>query len=556
MKSLFILTLILTAVCGNAQERRPDEIFHDIFLQEVKKSAPANSDLQGLHMVADGNILQALAASDIDSAMKAVGQSDLNQLITATPAAQTPSVGAMNRRPLTLVIVPGVFAEFITTHAFEEVFSRPSDLRDQFHQQVQAAHVKDRVSLLKLYQYEAPEESISEERDLDQVILTGQVQAADGQTVRVILFNTEFTSLESLGNSRPRAMLFNRRLEKYLQLTGDQDLAFIGYSRGAILTLEMLAQAKVANRPWLANVKGVVSLSGVAFGSTLADDAMHNPDSPLGKIVTSLAENSGALENLKKDDTFNGRFNTYMRNSGRWAKFATVATQQLFQLSQGQSWSDFLNTFVKQAQINPRDPILLIQNLWQSLDLDKIRSYTDADAYNHNINCFRYFVDQLEESVKELSSAARLQWWKANALPTNPIYYSITAAMANPKSPFPNEAHLFYNPLAYANGSFDDYNLLQDHLQYQRLSGVALNDSQVSVAQATFLPAVISSLNPANAGLKTKFLGVAGTHHWGMALRQVNAMSGGGGANGFPREAMLSALATQIKLDSAAAQSP
>ncbi len=91
--------------------------------------------------------------------------------------------------------------------------------------------------------------------------------------------------------------------------------------------------------------------------------------------------------------------------------------------------------------------------------------------------------------------------------------------------------------------------LTQNRKDYETLSGgLALNDSQVSVAQAAFPAGVLESINPAHKGLKTKFLGVAGTHHWGMALREVNKMKAGQ-VNGFPREALLRALAIQVMLD-------
>jgi hypothetical protein len=89
-----------------------------------------------------------------------------------------------------------------------------------------------------------------EKRPLSELIDAASIDDANGKPlVKVILFNTKLGSLESLGDNGKRAEIFNRRLAKYLQLTGDQNLVFLGYSRGTPLALEMVAQAK--SKIWL-----------------------------------------------------------------------------------------------------------------------------------------------------------------------------------------------------------------------------------------------------------------------------------------------------------------
>ena len=123
----------------------------------------------------------------------------------------------------------------------------------------------------------------------------------------------------------------------------------------------------------------------------------------------------------------------------------------------------------------------------------------------------------------------------------------MTAAMANPEAS-ELEKSIFDGPLGYSKRSYDDLMLLQNRLDYESLGKISLNDSQVSVAQAMFLPEAAASLNSANSGLKTQMLGTLGTHHWGLALRIVNAMKDGR-TNPFPREALLKALAAKVALD-------
>jgi hypothetical protein len=93
--------------------------------------------------------------------------------------------------------------------------------------------------------------------------------------------------------------------------------------------------------------------------------------------------------------------------------------------------------------------------------------------------------------------------------------------------------------------SLDDRSLIGNMRSYKQITGIALNDSQVAVHQSLFLPNVIATLNPANAGLDIKPMGVLQTHHWGVALQVVNKMNDGR-LNPFPREKVLWALAAYI----------
>jgi hypothetical protein len=307
------------------------------------------------------------------------------------------------------------------------------------------------------------------------------------------------------------------------------------------LGLEMLTQAQAANKPWLKNVRAMISLSGVVWGSSLADDVTDNAASYTHQIIDNLVATSNSLSYAAGNSSWFNDPNQLL-NDGRWLSLlATASTEYVRGLQI--DIPQLLQQLPVLAQVNPISPLGIAQRMWGELGLTQFEV-----GYNDNVDRFRYFVSQLLGSVNELATSARLQWWKTHNVPRDMTYYAITATMANPQ--IPAEKPLFVSALGYAGGSYDDISLLQNHLSYEKLPpGLALNDSQVSVAQAAFIPGVIASLNPANAGLHTKFLGVAGTHHWGMALREVNEMRSGTSINGYPRAAMLRALATQILLD-------
>lgn len=520
MTSLLLMSLLALA--------DSQATFHALFERELGSSAA------DLHFVADEAVARALAAPTLADAMRAQKEGSLSTLARVpAPGAIAPAIPKLSRG-LTLVLVPGVFAEFISNRAFEEVFEKLSAERDAY-----VKLVGDRkLTVQRLKDWIPGQPPVTRERPFADVMPMGEVRVGDN-VVRVILFGTEFGTLESLGDAGARAALFNSRLQEYLDITGPQDLAFVGYSRGTILGLEMLRQAHAANLPWVRDVKALVSLSGVVWGSALADDAVANPASPGNRLLEKLRM---LVDSLELVDTARPvrEWSEIGRNNARWKTFFREARAGLKEMNKGKPLA--LGTLV---QVDPRSPLVIIARMWVELGL--LNPIKWGLNYNQNIERFRFFIRELLAAVTELGTDARVRWWQSATLPTGPTYYALGAAMATPKGPDP-EPRLFKNKQAYGNGSYDDVGLLQNRLDYERISGVALNDSQVSVAQAAFLPAVIGAANPANSGLRTSFLGIAGTHHWGLALREVNKMWLGQ-KNGYPREALLRALAGQIIVD-------
>ena len=73
---------------------------------------------------------------------------------------------------------------------------------------------------------------------------------------------------------------------------------------------------------------------------------------------------------------------------------------------------------------------------------------------------------------------------------------------------------------------------------------------KVAVGRARFWPQLTALLEPAGPGAvpEARFLGVLGTHHWGLTLPAVNR-SRDGSVNPFPRTALLKAIAAQAATD-------
>jgi pimeloyl-ACP methyl ester carboxylesterase len=488
-----------------------------------------------IHMLPNAALVEASEASSPKDAIQKASATNLEQLIKQTleqPAAdQLDADATLARQPITMVIVPGIFGEFIPTRAFEEVLAKPSADRDAFKKSVDEAIAKGDTNaqdstfdMQKLGEKTVP---------LSDLIHVGSYTDKSGRTIaRVVLFYTPFMSLESMGDLKEHAALFNRRLAKYLALTGRQKMALVGYSRGTVLGLEMLAQAQEQNLPWLAQVKAMMTLGGVTWGSSLADD-VQNPQSAMHDIVE-------AMRMLRKEVNPDSKLETWTAE-GKFAMAASQIAPRLSKHAVSPKESDLVASPVP-TNLDPKSMVSMVKMMWKQMGLSH-----PWGGFADNVRRFQFLIDAILSGVDQLTSSSCEAWWATHTLPKNVTYYSITAAMANPDAS-DIEKEVFDAPYGYSKRSYDDLMLLQNHLDYQNLAGISLNDSQVSVAQAMFLPEAAARLNPSNTGLKTQMLGTVGTHHWGLALRVVNAMKDGR-TNPFPREALLKALAAKVSMD-------
>lgn len=514
---------------------QPAREFHELLKSTLPTQMTTPESLARIHMLPDDKIVQAIDAQTSEAALELVSQTSLTNLLAETLAKQSDksidAEAALRKEPITMVIVPGIFGEFIPTRGFEDVLSQASDEREAFKALVdKAAKEKSANALDSRFSITAlAEKPVS----LKDVINVGSIKDKNGKTLaRVVLLYTDFMSLESLGDLKKHAEIFNRRLSKYLALTGKQKIALVGYSRGTTLALEMLAQAKEKNLPFLSSVKGMIGLGGVIWGSALADDTQSEKST-----MSALVEQ---VQNLRNGVNPDSKTQTLLA----WSKFAARVAFLLPKLGSkpnAPKASDLKNSQVP-TSLDTKSILTLVKTAWTSLGLSK-----PIQDFPNNVRRFQAVVDAALGGVDSLTSKSRTEWWTQRTLPKSVTYYSMTAAMANPEASELEKA-IFDGPLGYSKRSYDDLMLLQNRLDYESLGKISLNDSQVSVAQAMFLPEAAAGLNSANSGLKTQMLGTLGTHHWGLALRIVNAMKDGR-TNPFPREALLKALAAKVALD-------
>ena len=148
-----------------------------------------------------------------------------NLLNTPSTVNQNQVVSLVKQRQITFVVVPGVLGEFIETRAFEELFARNSTFKMQWQKLSDGANASDsRFNL----------ESNSEKAEkLSNLINAASLDDSSGQPLfKIIILKTHMGSLESVGSNVDKAKIFNRRLQKYMNLTQDRNLVMLGYSRG------------------------------------------------------------------------------------------------------------------------------------------------------------------------------------------------------------------------------------------------------------------------------------------------------------------------------------
>jgi pimeloyl-ACP methyl ester carboxylesterase len=424
----------------------------------------------------------------------------------------------IQKKVMTIVIVPGLLTEFVTLGSFDDIFKRDSSSKREWTDLLRKTKTTDSVYNL--------ENLAIEKTPLSNVIQVASIDDSDGQPlIKLVELRTPFGSLETLGNIHDKASVFARRLQKYVDLTHDENLVLLGYSRGTPLALEMITQAKIYGYGFLKNVSSLVSYSGVVMGSSLAD-LTDDPKSQTGLVYAAAKK---LLSDLQTSDSVIDLPLRYAQNSAAVTAFLVKIAFNADIDSKLLLRSALTNDFSSTAA--------LIKAATDQL------GYGSLFDFNGHVNRTKKFISELITAVDELKTSHRAKWWQTHTVPKNIKYLSIAAAMADPlKSDIEKE---IYNANVGYNNSTDDALLQVLRRDFEKSSGYALNDSQVGLHQSLFLPALIETLNPQNAGLNIETLGLLQTHHWAVVVRNVNAMHDGR-MNPFPRESVLMSLAAYL----------
>lgn len=546
-----------SAETGAAPEPMSDAIrFRDVFLGAISPAYTPDQRNQLIYLPS-AKLYEAPAATTPENFFQKLEQNtstltaqQLMDLGAASPAHPwTPDAVDQKLREagphlmdrVTFVVIPGVFSELIENNPFAAVLNLPNSLlRDQWRKSLaESSAAGNDTSDLSFDLKKATDVATP----LDQLAAFSSIDANGESLANLVLMKAPRLSLESVGPLDTAADKIERRLTKIFQILGEtpRNLVIIGYSRGTPVALELLSHAEdaagLAKAPWLSNVKAMIALGGVNYGTDAADEAFnlrHRATPPTeAKLMAAIQGMVNSMKEIPAGVSVVERARQVVANSVAIGK-ATATF-----LAMGKA----IKTLQPPASAgnpppNPQDILhVAFQVAFQEFQLQKFGS-----EYNLNVRRFRRILTDAVEAVHELTSGARLDWWRHHTIPTSDIrYYSISGVMYNP----PSADNVSFNPK-----DPDDVTLAFQFAQFAKLNGNQLNDSQMDTIRVRFWPEIAQLLNPAQSPFRASFLGVVGTHHWGLALDGV-AMppSRKDLFNPFPRASLLKAFGATVVQD-------
>ncbi|MBF0297922.1 MAG: hypothetical protein HQK51_04340 [Oligoflexia bacterium] len=535
----------------------------------------------------------------------------------------------LKKNPITIVLLTGMFTEFTKYQMFHEIFTPKYQKKSLFYKKwikklnyrksidVENDLLRDQYQTLLKTELDTYGESNNNYNPYNAKTKMGYKNAAieelinissfsvndfknekneinedsgdNQEVVRVILLQSPLLSLETLEDYRLMSRVYTRRLNKVFSILGEtpSNLYLLGYSRGVFVGLEML---KTYNE-WQKSVRGVISLSGVLYGTDYSDEGVCHisPTAEACKQLKAIMNMAASLRYIGQYPhegiifgslNFLSRLPTIAYNMYTIVSFIKnmlVVTDfsNYKSNTNNTALNDKINNFFikysqleKKSFLNPRrviedaieiiaiarngvsalktvDPQLILYLVFkiglEGLHLNNI--YFEHDLI---IKKLRIVCEHLYKLLYQISTKDRLEWWRTSNLPTKDInYYSITATMfennkENNKDQ--NQAAEEINPYYYPSVGLDyliqqySYKLMAKHY------GFYLNDSKVVMHKAVFWNELNAALNPyyIKNPLKTTWLGIAGVDHWGIAFGSTfNLIEQ---QNKFPREELFKAL--------------
>jgi pimeloyl-ACP methyl ester carboxylesterase len=482
-----------------------------------------------------------------------------------SPISRKQTEDLLSRVPITVIVFPGIFGEFVTVSPFDEVARSDTSAyaREWQHllERYRETHSKSdqertlwdegfSLAALRLDSVAQPKVR----RRLEDLFAVASIDDDNGQPmVRFVVFRHSPDSLETVGALADITPMLSARLAKFFAVAGvPEHVVLLGYSMGACVALDIAATAHARQAAWVKHLRAVITVGGVIHGSHLADAARvpsGGAEASLYRQVRLLQQLTAALEETAPFRLLSvggpSKLGVWWQNLWLgWRFRRDIAVLIADSLSSADPLSpQTLVRLLRRSDFSPSLAMVL------GIATRTLRLFTFSD-YSLNIRKFKKLVASVLAGVDNLTSQRRRDWWRSHVLPTRGVrYYAIAGTMPG------DAADATGNPLienleAYAFPSLDLTFLKKSYEDYVHVSRQALNDSQISVARAQFWPDSLPQINPhyRNHPLDARFLGVVGEHHWGMALPEVNHLKGDL-KNPFPRAALLEAIAAQVAYD-------
>ncbi len=423
----------------------------------------------------------------------------------------------------TFVFINGLASEFVETLPFAELFEiKNSELAEKWATIVEQLRPMDHVFDLTLNaEQNIPLKELVEVRSLVQ----------NNHTLfNFIYLKPIYRSMESIGTIAHSAQIYQRRIDKILPLLGITDNVYLfGHSRGTAIALEMLSNAKddPAKNPWFNATRGLISLSGVIFGSEMVDSLLHDEKKP-------------TYNQLHAIEVFLDEAHILDGDMGQKAKIFAHNLKLIgdLGLSFGAMSLKGYDPEIMKAltQTTPHQ----LKELFKVIIGPFLKwNQSPGQFYNENLLKLKIFLQGIYEGLNELSSQSRITWWERHSIPGGDfLYYAIPTSMN------PNDL----SEDLYHQDTLDFKALKLGYLAFRKDFGFDLNDSQLPMHRTIFWPHVIHQLNMRSPLIKTKTLSVLANHHWGVTMQTVQETRAKT-KNPFPRLAFLKALAYKIRAD-------
>lgn len=471
--------------------------------------------------------------------------------------------GELRRNPVHIVIVPGIFGEFIPVSPFEEVFRYGGAASVAWDKKLRALEADPtKKDLVRDRQFSAA--AVKDvDRSMRDLVRVGSIDDQDGTPlVTVTYLKPEVGSLETFGTLDENADYYLSRLEKYFKITGMPDHLYVmGYSRGMATALNLVTRGEKAHASWMPRVKGVIGLAGVVYGSQLADVALApGPQKDLLDTTVDFVQNQ--LQSCEGDTPVARSQATpsawlMTKNLGHWTSFATRAGWQATRLGNRNAELSREGIETSMADVGRfvsftrRVLFGEAKNVFSGVEdtsaISGILHLSSPSAeYCANIERFKVTATQIVKGVQTLTTESRMEWWKTHTVPANLRYFAITGTMGDATNEGEQPSPLALNETAYDTHSLDFRSLRGNYYDLLAASNNQLQDSQVPLPRGRFWPEIHGAINPEQGRMKTYFMGTLGIHHWGLSFPRAFSTRDGLEANPFPRTLLLKSIGTFV----------
>ena len=195
------------------------------------------------------------------------------------------SKDSSNKVDIILILFNGILGEFIEARPFDSMFEVNSTFEMEWKHTLERLSVQagnsESVNHLILDQVWSLDALSSVQRNMSGLFDATSVDDASGKcTYRALRYRPPFGSLDSVGTLASSSIGWLRRMSKIHRLLKDElqlnpKYIFVGYSRGALLALDVLARGSRRKdaHPWIADVNAAVALGGPLWGAESADFA-------------------------------------------------------------------------------------------------------------------------------------------------------------------------------------------------------------------------------------------------------------------------------------------